>query len=101
MESKIFHTASGEAVVTERGLFHNPNTDTTSIVYDCSVFTTDGITTGETIMLSPGEKLTQQLVESAASCATPEGRAVNRAKTDKIRQFIRELKGLPSPEPDQ
>lgn len=98
---KTFHTQHGEAVVTERGIFRNPLTNITYIEYDCTVINPDGITTAETIMLSPGEGLTQSVVDNAASCATPEGRAANRAKTDKIRRFIRELKGLPSPESDQ
>lgn len=101
MESDIFHTPYGEAIITERGLFRNPLTNITYIEYNCTVVNAGGITTAQTIMLELGEKLTQQLVDSAASSATPEGRAANRAKTDKIRQFIRELKGLPSPEPDQ
>ncbi|HEY9672247.1 MAG TPA: hypothetical protein V6D11_12435 [Waterburya sp.] len=101
MESNIFHTPYGEAVVTERGVFHNPYTNVTSIEYDCFVIKNDGIAKGQTIAVRPGEQLTQQLVESAASCTTPEGRAANRRHNDEIRQFIRKLKGLPGTEPDQ
>jgi hypothetical protein len=101
METDIFHTPYGEAIVTERGLFQNPLTGITYIEYDCSVVNSDGITTTGTIAVEPGEKLTQQLVDSAASCATTKGRTANRAKIEEIRQFIRELKGLPSPDSDQ